>query len=426
MLYVSVVCPGRTTSDSRPELRRLKALDAENDVLGDFGDMNDPYMDEYYKPDEEMLGQYLKMTPDTPLDSPTTSPCREMDHANEFDSKDTVQPKLETEIQAKKIDIQPEKNFNQPIQTNKKDIHQPKKNFMKPETNIQAEKDMQTKEDITKPETMKAEKKDMQTNEDITQPETKIAEKKDTQTKEDITQPEINIQAKKNDMETKDNIQPETNIKAEKKDMQTKEDITQPETKIQAEKKATQTNEDLQVETKDMETKEDIQPKTMQNENKKPRRPRAASRAPKAAPKPPRVKQSLAEKKRKHRLACENWHARWISKGVPRDPAAAVPKKKATSRASAQASAASPETQITKGKKDHGKGKTAVKKDQTGKKDKPRDRRTVKFEYIRGFLANYASPVPETKQERMSKANKAWMQSTLRAELMSKPGKQTL
>ena len=179
----------------------------------------------------------------------------------------------------------------------------------------------------------------------------------------------------------------------------------------------------------DTQPKEDIQPET-NKEEPKPRRPRPRKnpKAAEASKRRPKVKQSEAERKRVHRAACDRWHAKWVSKGVPRDAAAPVPTTKATSSASTQASAASPETQIAQGKKDRGNGKKAVKKEQGNKKiyGKRRDLRTVKFEYIREFLAKYDSPEPETKQQRMTKANKSWMQSTLRAELMSKPGKQTL
>ena len=67
--------------------------------------------------------------------------------------------------------------------------------------------------------------------------------------------------------------------------------------------------------------------------------------------------------------------------------------------------------------------KTDAKKKEVTKK---RDLRTVKGESIRAFLETYENTEPETRQSRLAKASKAWMESAERAMLKAKPGSQIL
>ena len=144
------------------------------------------------------------------------------------------------------------------------------------------------------------------------------------------------------------------------------------------------------------------------------KQPKLRARVKQPGQKAKRTKQSDEEKKRKHRLACDRWHEKWISKGVPRTQPLAkanmAPSDDPSPKAKAFAKKAS-------------KTKTNTKKKEIAKK---RDLRSVKGEFIRAFLEKYESTEPETRQSRLAKASKAWMESDERAKLKAKPGSQIL
>ena len=146
------------------------------------------------------------------------------------------------------------------------------------------------------------------------------------------------------------------------------------------------------------------------------KQPKHRARAKQPGQKAKRTNQSAEEKKRIHRLACDRWHEKWISKGVPRTQPLAkakiAPTDDPSPKAMAKASA-----------KKASKTKTNTKKKEIAKK---RDLRSVKGEFIRAFLETYESTEPETRQSRLAKASKAWMESDERAKLKAKPGSQIL
>eukprot|EP00435_Cladocopium_sp_Y103_P017154 s1878_g4.t1 len=145
------------------------------------------------------------------------------------------------------------------------------------------------------------------------------------------------------------------------------------------------------------------------------KQPKRRARPKQPAQKPKRKTQSAEEKKRKHRLACDRWHSKWISKGIPRPESdvkaeMAAPSKDPSQRAKAK-------------KADKTKTGTKKKDKEMAKK---RDLRSVKGEFIRAFLQKYETSEPETRQSRLGKATKAWMESDERAKLKAKPGSQIL
>ena len=146
------------------------------------------------------------------------------------------------------------------------------------------------------------------------------------------------------------------------------------------------------------------------------KQPKHRARAKQPGQKAKRTKQSAEEKKRIHRLACDRWHEKWISKGVPRTQPLAkakiAPTDDPSPKAMAKASA-----------KKASKTKTNTKKKEIAKK---RDLRSVKGAFIRAFLEKYESTEPETRPSRLAKASQAWMESDERAKLKAKPGSQIL
>ena len=186
----------------------------------------------------------------------------------------------------------------------------------------------------------------------------------------------------------------------------------------------------------------------------------------KTKPKTGRKKQSPEEKKRKHREACDRWHSKWLSKGVPRpQPEAEEEESKAKKEVKAPKTSKSKENRVPKTckeelkKEEPKKGdKKADKKDK--KKEEPKhakeirdairldnidligplpntnDLRSTKGAWVKSFVANMTkketdaikkgeNPNVLTNSQKYKLAVEGWMNSYLRSVLMSGKSKES-
>ena len=191
------------------------------------------------------------------------------------------------------------------------------------------------------------------------------------------------------DIEKKDVDMPQTPTPPDTKDIE-KKDVDMPQTPVN--------------DTKDAQTLE----ATGKTEPKPPVDPKPKSKkrpAPKPAPKATkgtvRVKRTAAEKKAVHKLASERWHAKWISKGIPRNPEDTTSSKKKDKCRKTESKPA----------------KTKKTKTPESKKPETTDLRSVKAEFIRNFVEEFNGT--GVGQQRRRLANQAWMMSDLRAKYQS-------